>query len=114
MVDSFYLLIPALTPIPLFICRRMFPVYTVNVRGLNPNAMYSVYLDFEVVGPHRWKFVNRKWVTGGRADPPIQSRYKHPDSPNYGSHWMSKLIQFSKIKLTNKNNTEQVRRQMIN
>ncbi|XP_065175931.1 T-box transcription factor T-like isoform X1 [Sycon ciliatum] len=87
--------------------RRMFPIYSVSVKGLNPSAMYSVYLDFEVVGQQRWKFVNRKWVSGGRADPPIQSRYKHPDSPHYGSHWMAKPIQFGKVKLTNKNNSEQ-------
>ena len=26
----------------------------------------------------------------------------HPDSPNFGSHWMKQSIGFSKVKLTNK------------
>ena len=28
----------------------------------------------------------------------------HPDSPNFGSHWMKQSIGFSKVKLTNKLN----------
>lgn len=32
----------------------------------------------------------------------LQDMYLHPDSPNFGSHWMKDIISFSKVKLTNK------------
>lgn len=91
--------------------RRMFPVLKVNVTGLEPKAMYSFLLDFVCVGGNRWKYVNGEWVSGGKPEPPAPSCvYIHPDSPNFGAHWMKQPIGFSKVKLTNKqNSTGQVR-----
>lgn len=88
----------------------MFPVLKVSVQGLDPNAMYSIMLDFVPVDEHRWKFVNGEWSRGGKPEPTPNSRvYKHPDSPNFGTHWMKNPILFSKVKLTNKeNNNSQV------
>nr|AIM17864.1 brachyury protein [Acropora millepora] len=85
--------------------RRMFPVLKVNVRGLEPKAMYSLLLDFVLVDGNRWKYVNGEWVSGGKPEPPTPSCvYIHPDSPNFGAHWMSQPVVFSKVKLTNKHN----------
>ncbi|XP_052007442.1 T-box transcription factor T isoform X3 [Xyrauchen texanus] len=85
--------------------RRMFPVLKVNVSGLDPNAMYSVLLDFVAADNHRWKFVNGEWVSGGKPEPQAPSCvYIHPDSPNFGAHWMKASVSFSKVKLTNKLN----------
>ena len=69
--------------------RRMFPVIRASVSGLNPSAMYSFVLDFVLVESHRWKYVNGQWVAGGKAEPaPANAVYIHPDSPNFGAHWM--------------------------
>lgn len=83
----------------------MFPVLKVNVSGLDPNAMYSFLLDFVAADSHRWKFLNGEWVPGGKPEPQAPSCvYIHPDSPNFGAHWMKAPVSFSKVKLTNKLN----------
>ncbi|XP_016087463.1 T-box transcription factor T-A [Sinocyclocheilus grahami] len=85
--------------------RRMFPVLRASVAGLDPNAMYSVLLDFVAADNNRWKYVNGEWVPGGKPEPQSPSCvYIHPDSPNFGAHWMKAPISFSKVKLSNKLN----------
>ncbi|XP_065907005.1 T-box transcription factor T-like isoform X2 [Dysidea avara] len=85
--------------------RRMFPVLKFNLSGLKQDAMYTVLLDFMPADTHRWKYLNGSWVSGGKGDPlPPSCVYVHPDSPNYGSHWMKQAISFSRVKLTNKIN----------
>ncbi|KAG5858091.1 hypothetical protein ANANG_G00026420 [Anguilla anguilla] len=85
--------------------RRMFPVLRANVSGLDPNAMYSVLLDFVAADNSRWKYVNGEWVAGGKPEPQSPSCvYIHPDSPNFGAHWMKAPVSFSKVKLSNKLN----------
>lgn len=77
----------------------------VSVSGLDPNAMYSFLLDFVAADGHRWKYVNGEWVPGGKPEPQAPSCvYIHPDSPNFGAHWMKAPVSFSKVKLTNKLN----------
>lgn len=83
----------------------MFPVLRANVSGLDPNAMYSVLLDFVAADNNRWKYVNGEWVPGGKPEPQSPSCvYIHPDSPNFGAHWMKAPVSFSKVKLSNKLN----------
>ncbi|XP_045439362.1 T-box transcription factor TBX19 [Pipistrellus kuhlii] len=83
--------------------RRMFPVLKISVTGLDPNAMYSLLLDFVPTDSHRWKYVNGEWVPAGKPEVSSHSCvYIHPDSPNFGAHWMKAPISFSKVKLTNK------------
>ncbi|ELK16309.1 T-box transcription factor TBX19 [Pteropus alecto] len=83
--------------------RRMFPVLKISVTGLDPNAMYSLLLDFVPTDSHRWKYVNGEWVPAGKPEAPGHSCvYIHPDSPNFGAHWMKAPVSFSKVKLTNK------------
>ena len=83
----------------------MFPVLKFNLSGLKQDAMYTVLLDFMPADTHRWKYLNGSWVSGGKGDPlPPSCVYVHPDSPNYGSHWMKQAISFSRVKLTNKVN----------
>jgi len=83
--------------------RRMFPVLRINVSGLDANAMYSFLLDFMSTDGHRWKYVNGDWVTCGKSEPiASETVYVHPDSPNFGAHWMKEPVTFSKVKLTNK------------
>ncbi|CAH2017333.1 unnamed protein product [Acanthoscelides obtectus] len=83
--------------------RRMFPVVKVTASGLDPKAMYTVLLEFVQIDQHRWKYVNGEWVPGGKAEvPPSNPVYVHPESPNFGAHWMKESISFAKVKLTNK------------
>nr|NP_001071946.1 transcription factor protein [Ciona intestinalis]BAE06334.1 transcription factor protein [Ciona intestinalis] len=83
--------------------RRMFPVLKTSITGLDPTAMYSVMLDFVPVDNNRWKYVNGEWIPGGKPEPHVSScAYIHPDSPNFGSHWMKQPVGFSRVKLTNK------------
>ncbi|KAF7660267.1 hypothetical protein LDENG_00285250 [Lucifuga dentata] len=89
--------------------RRMFPVLKVSISGLDPSSMYSILLDFVPADGCRWKFVNGEWVAAGRAEGRGEGRghgsvYIHPDSPNFGAHWMKAAVTFNKVKLTNKVN----------
>ncbi|KAL1139171.1 hypothetical protein AAG570_009231 [Ranatra chinensis] len=85
--------------------RRMFPVVKVSVAGLEPTAMYTVLLEFVQIEQHRWKYVNGEWVAGGKAEAaPPNPVYIHPESPNFGAHWMKEAVSFAKVKLTNKAN----------
>lgn len=83
----------------------MFPIVKVTASGLDPAAMYTVLLEFVQIDSHRWKYVNGEWVPGGKAEaPPTNPIYVHPESPNFGAHWMKEPISFAKVKLTNKSN----------
>ena len=85
--------------------RRMFPVIRVMIEGLEPRAMYTILVEFVQLGNHRWKYMNGDWVAGGKSEPapqPKQSVYMHPESPNFGAHWMKDPVTFTRVKLTNK------------
>ncbi|KAG7267960.1 hypothetical protein CRUP_038090 [Coryphaenoides rupestris] len=92
---------------------RMFPVLKVNVSGLDPSAMYSLLLDFIPTDGRRWKYVNGEWTAASQDEGRSQGVgrgqggvYIHPDSPNFGAHWMKAAVTFNKVKLTNKMNSE--------
>ena len=62
--------------------------------------MYSVLLEFVQIESHRWKYVNGEWLAGGKAEPaPHNPVYMHPDSPNFGAHWQTDQINFSKVNI---------------
>ncbi len=83
--------------------RRMFPIISINIRGLDPEKMYTVELFFDQIDSHRWRYVSGQWQAGMKPDQPInRSPYQHPDSPNYGRTWMKDIISYPKVKLTNK------------
>lgn len=81
----------------------MFPIIAINVRGLDPDKMYTIELTFDQLDNHRWRYVSREWQPGMKPDPVIyRGPYQHPDSPNYGRTWMKEPVSFPKVKLTNK------------
>ena len=83
--------------------RNMFPVIKVDVSGLDPTTIYEVVVDFQQINNHKWKYINGEWQQGTKPDPvQLKCEYKHPDSPNFGSHWMKDSLSFNKVKLTNK------------
>lgn len=87
--------------------RRTFPLIKSDVYGLEPQTIYSIEIEFQLADNHKYRFVNGEWRTSNRTDLIGKSReshsvfYTHPDSPNFGSHWMSNHITFNKLKLTN-------------
>uniref|UniRef100_A0A8C5NR57 T-box transcription factor 3 n=1 Tax=Junco hyemalis TaxID=40217 RepID=A0A8C5NR57_JUNHY len=86
----------------LFITRRMFPPFKVRCTGLDKKAKYILLMDIVAADDCRYKFHNSRWMVAGKADPEMPKRmYIHPDSPATGEQWMSKVVTFHKLKLTN-------------
>ena len=84
----------------------MFPAVLLTIKGLNPSAVYSVYLDIIPVDDRRYKFMQTEWMPVGKADKKfVYKEYNHPDSPNSGTHWMEKPVSFKMLKLTNNQST---------
>lgn len=80
----------------------MFPPFKVKVSGLDKNAKYILLMDIMAVDDCRYKFHNSRWMVAGKADPEMPKRmYIHPESPSTGEQWMSKVVSFHKLKLTN-------------
>lgn len=84
------------------LCRRMFPPFKVRCTGLDKKAKYILLMDIVAADDCRYKFHNSRWMVAGKADPEMPKRmYIHPDSPATGEQWMSKVVNFHKLKLTN-------------
>lgn len=82
--------------------RRMFPPLRARCTGMNTKAKYVVLMDIVAADDCRYKFHNSRWLVAGKADPEMPKRmYIHPDSPATGEQWMSKVVNFHKLKLTN-------------
>ncbi|KAK2845828.1 hypothetical protein Q7C36_010682 [Tachysurus vachellii] len=82
--------------------RRMFPPLRVRCNGLDRRASYVMLMDIMSSDGCRYKFHHSRWTVAGKADPELPKRmYVHPDSPASGEHWMSRVVTFHKLKLTN-------------
>lgn len=80
----------------------MFPPFKVRCSGLDKKAKYILLMDIIAADDCRYKFHNSRWMVAGKADPEMPKRmYIHPDSPATGEQWMSKVVTFHKLKLTN-------------
>ncbi|CAK6959624.1 T-box transcription factor TBX3-like isoform X2 [Scomber scombrus] len=82
--------------------RRMFPPLKARCTGMDRKAKYILLMDIVAADDCRYKFHNSRWMVAGKADPEMPKRmYIHPDSPAAGEQWMSKVVNFHKLKLTN-------------
>uniref|UniRef100_A0A672YYV5 T-box transcription factor 3b n=1 Tax=Sphaeramia orbicularis TaxID=375764 RepID=A0A672YYV5_9TELE len=82
--------------------RRMFPPLKARCTGMDAKAKYILLMDIVAADDCRYKFHNSRWMVAGKADPEMPKRmYIHPDSPATGEQWMSKVVNFHKLKLTN-------------
>ncbi|KAF7655049.1 hypothetical protein LDENG_00061620 [Lucifuga dentata] len=82
--------------------RRMFPPLKARCTGMDRKAKYILLMDIVAADSCRYKFHNSRWMVAGKADPEMPKRmYIHPDSPATGEQWMSKVVNFHKLKLTN-------------
>ncbi|CAO4366765.1 unnamed protein product [Caenorhabditis nigoni] len=82
--------------------RKMFPNLEYSVDGLDPTAMYEVYLHMERMDEHKYRYVSNEWDDYARGDPitPIQ-KIKHKSGGQTGMFWMDGPISFEQIRLTN-------------
>ncbi|CAJ0585485.1 unnamed protein product, partial [Mesorhabditis spiculigera] len=84
--------------------RRMFPTVKVSLNGVDPDALYYVFLDVVPVDNKRYRYIYNKsaWLTAGKAEPTPKARvYLHPDSPFTGEQLAKQVVSFEKAKLTN-------------
>jgi hypothetical protein len=82
----------------------MFPVLTLEVSGLEPEARYFVVMEICLSSDRRYKFVGAEWKATGKAEPqlaPSSRLFIHQDSPATGTHWMREPIKMKSAKLTN-------------
>jgi len=115
--------------------RCLFPLLQFKAVDLDPDTMYSIDVDFEMLDHRRYRFVDGTWKCaqpwkksasevdedenenddGDEGDIHfplgLQGSYTHPDLCQLGAHWMQKTISFSKIKLTNRIPEARVRTQ---
>ncbi|KAI5091319.1 T-box 2a isoform X1 [Silurus meridionalis] len=77
-------------------------VITKSGSSLDRRASYVLLMDMVSSDSCRYKFHHSSWTVAGKADPDMPKRmYVHPDSPASGEHWMSRVVTFHKLKLTN-------------
>ena len=78
------------------------------MNGLEENSLYTVQIEFRVADSYKYRFINGEWRTSPRTEKisPKPILYEHSDSPNFGHHWAKDSIAFSKLKLTNNENSK--------
>ncbi|KAF9284025.1 T-box transcription factor tbx4 [Mortierella alpina] len=92
--------------------RCLFPCLRFKAVNLDPTALYTIYLDFELTDIRRFKFEDGGWRasstnarpdgnSGGMAAALAKESYTHPDKYQTGAHWMKGTICFDKAKLSN-------------
>ncbi|KAM4713504.1 uncharacterized protein mgab isoform 1-T5 [Anableps anableps] len=84
--------------------RRMFPYCRYRLAGLDPDRMYSLVLSVVPSSQFRYRWNTSKWEVSGPTEHQPQGlirAFPHHYSPCRGSEWMSCLVSFYKLKLTN-------------
>lgn len=105
-VHYFCYLIQVNNKIPIlifFITRRMFPAIQVQISGLNPEAPYCVFMEMTPASNCRYRYAaSGGWAPAGGNEAHSPCRFfVHQDSPATGKQWMSQVVSFDKLKLTN-------------
>ena len=79
-----------------------------NANGMEDQSLYTVQIEFRVSDSYKYRFINGSWRASPRTEKvsPKPIIYEHTDSPNFGNHWTKGSIAFSKLKLTNNENTK--------
>ncbi|XP_016288123.1 T-box transcription factor TBX21-like [Monodelphis domestica] len=85
--------------------RSMFPCLAYKIQGMDPSALYHIFVEVGPVDKHHWQYQFGRWLPKEQQQEedhlPGNHFYQHPDSPNTGAHWMDREISFKKLKLTN-------------
>ncbi|TNN40164.1 MAX gene-associated protein [Liparis tanakae] len=84
--------------------RRMFPYCRYRLSGLEPRREYSLVLSVVPSDLYKYRWSSTKWELTAAAEHQGQGlirAYSHHYSPGFGSDWMSEMVSFSRLKLTN-------------
>ncbi|KAK0418109.1 hypothetical protein QR680_013372 [Steinernema hermaphroditum] len=85
--------------------RNLFPKLEYTVTGLEPEALYTFYIQIVRVDDFRYKFNEGKWSPVGRGEAPVPGSDRfvpHQDgSWAPGFLWMKSPVSFDRLKLTN-------------
>ncbi|RUS81002.1 hypothetical protein EGW08_011240 [Elysia chlorotica] len=87
--------------------RRVFPIPSYVISGLDPDKLYKIFINVTAVDNAKHKFLNGAWVqhqeNAHTSSNVYQERstFVHPSSPKTGAHWMSDVISFSSLKISN-------------
>lgn len=84
--------------------RRMFPCCRYRLTGLDPERLYTLVLSIVPSDLYKYRWNSTKWEVTGPAENQSQGLIRafcHHYSPCRGSDWMSGLVSFYKLKLTN-------------
>lgn len=75
---------------------------------MEDQSLYTIQLEFRVSDSFKYRFINGEWKASPRTErvQPKPIIYEHTDSPNFGQHWSKDSIAFSKLKLTNNENSK--------
>lgn len=75
---------------------------------MEDQSLYTIQLEFRVSDSYKYRFINGEWKASPRTErvQPKPIIYEHSDSPNFGQHWSKDSIAFSKLKLTNNENSK--------
>uniref|UniRef100_A0A914GZW9 T-box domain-containing protein n=1 Tax=Globodera rostochiensis TaxID=31243 RepID=A0A914GZW9_GLORO len=85
--------------------RKMFPKLELNLRGLDPNGLYSLTLCMRQLDTLRYKYQAGGWSPAGQDDSSatVSKFVNHHDAWNRGEFWMSQeKLCFDRVKLTNR------------
>jgi len=77
--------------------RCLFPILRFQPINLEPKGQYSFAIDILQASPYKYKYRDRKWISGGIkffAPPTQKKEYYHPDSPQTGFLFLIILIIF--------------------
>jgi len=67
--------------------RCLFPILRFQPINLEPKGQYSFAIDILQASPYKYKYRDKKWISGGIkffAPPTQKKEYYHPDSPQTG------------------------------
>ncbi|CAL2034485.1 unnamed protein product [Caenorhabditis brenneri] len=84
--------------------RKLFPDLDVNIEGLIPNALYTVFLFLERIDDYKYYFFKAtgQWKETGKGDKvlPVDKK-QHKDGGMVGAHWMKHPVSFTDFFITN-------------
>ncbi|XP_076016321.1 MAX gene-associated protein [Genypterus blacodes] len=84
--------------------RRMFPYCRYRLTGLEPNRRYILVLSIVPSDQFKYRWNSTTWEITGQAENQCQGlvrAFSHHNSPSLGSEWMSGLVSFYRLKITN-------------
>lgn len=84
--------------------RRMFPYCRYRLKGLDPCRRYTLVLSIVPSDQFKYRWNSTTWEVIAQAENQCQGlvrAFSHHNSPSLGLEWMSGLVSFYRLKITN-------------